>query len=805
MNKLIAGALGNKTELDLGVEVSMPLTFKMADVKKLSSRSGAYSKTIKLPGTRINNAFFGGLYDPNADFTQFNPNIRTPVILTVEDKEMLNGFMQLKNIDVDSLGYITYNVVLYDSTVNFMTDIGSLLVVGNSKTLLEQANNTKSVNDIKFNDEPTATPAIVKDTQINLNHTYQYGNLVNSWSGAAAQWNTKGYYYPLLYTTKSVMDIIDFQPATYHKTILDGIVKHHGYTWSGSLKDSLKYEREVIPYTGAMPKESELLSSARTFKAGASFFGLDNRLWIDSPSDPTIYFGDVDKSNDLRLPNTTGAGFTDVNSVWLGENSYIAPSTGKYYFNFNLNVRVDMEYYKSATPLTSGPLTHALKIQLHAHVYNSSNVLQYSSEGLSIGEDTLLTIDSPTTGIHNITNTTDHNPSAFQLQVLSPAIYEPYFELQSGWKIEWTVSSKSEGLKKDNGNDYNGSAIDVRKLELYIVDNAYVSYIEGLDVRGDLTEWQEIDYSNFIPKKLKQSDIISDLIARYNCFIYPNPLNDNDIIFDIGEEFYSSGPVVDWSNKKDNNERDKITMLGELQSAKALLTYTKGTDAHNVDYFNASGEIYGQYEYDFDNDFATGTNTIQSPFEPTPLILQGNGDPALVSALSPNSTTAKYRVLYAGEDLINPGTITPDKYFTLKYLATSSSATYTQVERFTYPYAGSYNYPLDINLVSSTSWKPSTWESINFGQLAFLNTDLGTSQPSVTLESLYWKTNLNQISKGKLFTSKYNLSASDLDFIRLNPNAKVWVNNKYWRVNVVSVEANDNIRRLTKVELVSIE
>ena len=799
MNKLIAGALGNKTELDLGVEVSMPLTFKMADVKKLSSRSGAYSKTIKLPGTRINNAFFGGLYDPNADFTQFNPNIRTPVILTVEDKEMLNGFMQLKNIDVDSLGYITYNVVLYDSTVNFMTDIGSLLVVGNSKTLLEQANNTKSVNDIKFNDEPTATPAIVKDTQINLNHTYQYGNLVNSWSGAAAQWNTKGYYYPLLYTTKPIMDIIDFQPATYHKTILDGIVKHHGYTWSGSLKDSLKYEREVIPYTGGKPKESELLSSARTFKAGKT---VNSFVFDYTPPDPTNYWGYITSTGAVDLPIITGSDYTDINNVWNEVNVYTAPSVGKYYFEADIKSLTNINASRATFGVIIGnPLKHNLDILLKAEVYNELGVLQYTTEGVNMGQTEII-IDNPLQGTtQNFFDFVETN-SAYQVQVLSPSIYQPYFDLQTGWQVKFLINSESEGLKKDNGGDYTGSTIDVNNL---YVQSFNGSFIKCVNVRGDLKEWQEIDYSNFIPKKLKQSDIISDLIARYNCFIYPNPLNDNDIIFDIGEEFYSSGSVVDWSNKKDNNERDKITMLGELQSAKALLTYTKGTDAHNVDYFNASGEIYGQYEYDFDNDFATGTNTIQSPFEPTPLILQGNGDPAIVSALSPNSTTAKYRVLYAGEDLINPGTITPDKYFTLKYLATSSSATYTQVERFTYPYAGSYNYPLDINLVSSTSWKPSTWESINFGQLAFLNTDLGTSQPSVTLESLYWKTNLNQISKGKLFTSKYNLSASDLDFIRLNPNAKVWVNNKYWRVNVVSVEANDNIRRLTKVELVSIE
>ena len=47
MQKLIAAS----TELDLEEFVSVPLIFKISDIKDISKRSGAFSKTIKLPGT----------------------------------------------------------------------------------------------------------------------------------------------------------------------------------------------------------------------------------------------------------------------------------------------------------------------------------------------------------------------------------------------------------------------------------------------------------------------------------------------------------------------------------------------------------------------------------------------------------------------------------------------------------------------------------------------------------------------------------------------------------------------------------
>jgi len=813
MSKLIAGAIGNKTELDLNSEVSISLTFSIADVKNLSSRSGAYSKTIALPGTAINNRFFGGLYDVNADFTQFNPNVRTDVVLTVANMEVLVGFLQLKTIDVNDEGFVTYNVLLFDSAVNFMTDLGGLLVVKNPKTSTEISNNAKSINDIKFNDEASAIPAIIKDTVLNLNHNYTYDSISDSW---ADSWNGKGYYYPLLSGTSETLTVEDFQPAIYHKTLLDGILTHHGYTWSGTLKDNADYERDIIPYTGVAPKESELDASVRTFRAGITpnfglFGGVEN-LINHVPADPTAYFGvlNSDVSIDMSDETNINGGFFDDNNRWNGLDIYTAVNTGRYYFKHSLNLKTQIEYDKAFGNPSGAPLTYKMSYGIHAKVYNSSSVLQYTTN-LNLLGSTETELTYPSGNTTNTESTSVNNGlSVFNVDVPSLSINEDYFELNAGDYVTFILSADSNGLTESDGSAYTGSVIDVNNIKVSLISleaPEYIPtppcYIECIKVVSPLSEWQLIDYVEFIPKKLKQSDIIHDLIARYNCIIYPDPDNVNNIVFDIGEDFYSTGLTADWSHKRDTDNRDKITLLGDARTSKTLLTYTPAKDANNVNYYEASGETFGQYEYDFNNDFSTTVKAVKSPFEPTELLLRAGG--AIVPALNPNSATANFRILTASNNLVNFKQSDSFNYFTFNYRAIESSAVVTSLVMNNYPYAGCFNYPININGVTNSSWKPSVWQSINFGQLAFLNASLGNEQPSITLQTLYWSSALRQTSKGKLLEGMFNLNVADLDFVRLNPNARVYVSNKWWRVNKMTLEANDNLRRLTKVELVSVE
>ena len=98
--KLIAGT----TQLDLIGNISIPLDFKIAEIRDILKRDGNTSKRIKLPGTKTNNKFFGRTFDITADYSQFNPNIKTTCKFILDGDEMINGFLQLEKIDANDKG-----------------------------------------------------------------------------------------------------------------------------------------------------------------------------------------------------------------------------------------------------------------------------------------------------------------------------------------------------------------------------------------------------------------------------------------------------------------------------------------------------------------------------------------------------------------------------------------------------------------------------------------------------------------------------------------------------------------------------
>ena len=87
------------TQLDLREDLSIPIRLKVAEIRDIKKRQGAHSpKAFVLPGTKINNRFFGGIYDIGADFTIFNPNVKVDCKYIADGEEIINGFLQLKKV-----------------------------------------------------------------------------------------------------------------------------------------------------------------------------------------------------------------------------------------------------------------------------------------------------------------------------------------------------------------------------------------------------------------------------------------------------------------------------------------------------------------------------------------------------------------------------------------------------------------------------------------------------------------------------------------------------------------------------------
>lgn len=139
--------------IDLNDDISMPLTYNIANIKDISKRNGNYSKTITIPGSKNNNKFFSSIFEISADCT-FNPNKKAEAYVITEGVEEFRGFVKLDNINRQLNGLNNYDLIDY-----------SLTLIGGSVDLFYKLGD-KLLSDLDFSE---------------YDHTYNRTTQKNSW------------------------------------------------------------------------------------------------------------------------------------------------------------------------------------------------------------------------------------------------------------------------------------------------------------------------------------------------------------------------------------------------------------------------------------------------------------------------------------------------------------------------------------------------------------------------------------------------------------------------------------------------
>lgn len=771
-------------ELDIGEEITAPFTYKLTDIRTPGTKGGSFSKTIKLPGTRNNNLFFGGLYDVNADYSLFNPNVKTFVRWTSADEEVLSGYMKLSKVYLDDLDDVWYEVVIFDTTVDLWNNI-------EGKYCFELSNLDE------------------------LSHVWNGNNIKASWT---TDWNQRGYFYPLTKNSLTISGsllnspLVTFTerlyPGVFHKRLLDMILREHGYTWSGTLKTNPVYEREIIPYTGDHPNVVLADAAKRKFKAGWN----SDQVGYTSNHGATVNAGyirnysrtDWNFLGTAPFPDDSGgsAGFNDNFNVWASP-LYTAPENGQYAFNLNLALRAQLQYYKNGNPNHS--LDYGVNFMIYAEVDTGSGTVV--SNGVSLNPFAWYiaknSADTSSTYLTQDISTALTFPAS---SVLGSYTNGNYFVLQAGWKVRFYLGYSSKGLREATSSHppfYSGDLDANKKVQIMSFGFKFRegSFVECNDSLSSYGQGNYIPYVAFINKKMKQKDILSDLIARYNVHIYLNPDKEKDLVIDTGETFYDPSPsdTEDWSFLKENDEHDSIQHMAELQNEKFLLTYQQSGDDWSKSYTGNTGEIYGQHEHTFTNAFVQGVRKIDTPFTETPLIEYAR---VFLPAVDATEKDGAMRVWYAPKGGLQLKEYSSSRYFVLK--AADGDHTLGVSGSF-YPYAGHLQNPNRINDV--TAYDVTNDNDINFGTLAYMFPQMlqgVTSLTPWTLRERYWVKRIDQMNRGKMLTTLLNLTSRHINLIRKKPYTRIWINNAYWQVNKIDFEGNDQLRKLTPVELISI-
>ena len=766
----------NGERVELLKSLDPNLTFNIADISKPDQRKADFSKTIELPASKKVNKIFEHIFELGADLQTFNPNNKTDVIYLVNGEVAIDGFLRLMSINnVD--GAVSYNCVIIGRVGNFIYDLQE-----------------SKLEDLDLS---------------GLDHTYTKAN-------QAATWNlplTTDYVYPMInydinYSGLSFSEIWrveDFFPAIKVKKYIDEIFSSVGYSFTSNFFDSTFFNTLIIPFNSRDFKLGETGILARIFKADTPQDQSTSNTYvtpIEQTSSATAYGSSVIKftSEDYDSGNVYNTS-TGVFEIQAGKNGY-----------YDLNGMLQLQGEFDA-PVASG--TWGLTSSIHGYI----KVNKYDASDSFIS-----TLDSQAFGVTDLTNTvagggtitTPAAPTVPSSDYYYPSLL-PYagntvligfnnhntneicnkfyvnannIYLEAGEKVKVVVQY---AVRRHNITGVNFWVDTTTSPPTYSSGAGYqLNILSGYfynEFRNtNISEGNLISITDIIPRDIKQKDFIMSLVKMFNLYIEPDPNNKKNLIIEPRDDFYSSD-VVDWSEKLDNSQSVESVPMGALNHKEYLYTYKQDKDYYNNLYFDTYGEVYGQEDFEIQNEFLKDEYKTEVIFSPTQNVGQEWYDrviPTIIKFDEKNGvqrTESNIRILQWG------GMKSTDQQWIHSNKA--------NVDTFysTYPYAGMYDDPYSPTQVLDFDLSKEIYYSNVFDNVVTFTDN--------TLFNKYHLKFLQEIVdvNSKVVTAYFYLTPSDIK--NLSFKKQYYFGGQYFRLN--KIENYNPSRPVTKCEFLKLK
>lgn len=542
--------------LDVKEGTVFPLNFAVGDIRDLTKRSGTFSKTITLVGSKNNNTLLNHYYDVNIQAGTFDINALTKCAVIQDGVPILeDALLQLLSVrkvqttDAYEQG-VEYEVLIKDTRVEFFTAIAN-----------------KELTDLDFTD---------------LNHTFSAADIIATFSNTVAE----GFKYVLPYDTDNIYNVRQMKPAIYAKTYLDRIFATAGFQYEWSALAAARFDKLLIPYNGdsnTFDTQDYLVDEERTTALTAS---VDSTVANDYRDDATGWTEITDVQGSFNP--TTGEFTIPITTNAASGQAYIMEYQVNFEFQIdNTNATVVLN---SLAPFKATPVI-GFSILGYNGQYSSLAPEQVINQGsvIPVGVTTL------TSGIvtGNVALLSDGTipASLTAAQVANVVI---------GWQ---------NGYCQFTGALPVNVELIVNSVRIKITPTANVQVIGGI-----------LGMNQYVPLKIKQSDFVKSIFQMYNLFADTDTDQPNKLILRHRDEYYDSGAEKDWTAKLMKDREQNLIFLPDLSSKKLRLTYKQDTDSPNVVYKQMTDEVYGQIEYTFDNEYVRDTEIKELIFSPTPVV-----------------------------------------------------------------------------------------------------------------------------------------------------------------------------------------
>jgi hypothetical protein len=736
--------------IDVDTAVQFPINFSVGDIKDPFAKKGVKSYKFSIVGSKETNQLLNHYYDINIVDGTYNNNLKQKVAILRNGVIILdNAYMQLLSIkkqthDVYSDQEIVYDIEVGDDVTSFFTKITN-----------------KYLDELDFQD---------------MNHTYEAAEVIASFPNSAIRDNvllTGGYKYVLAWTDLSKYQLEECRPAISVYEYWNRIHQNAGYQWewNGFDSDQIRMDKLWIPYNGDVPKISDQLINLVAADNSAPL------VFVTSGSDPR------------EIPRQS---FIIDNEVQDFANAY-DPVTGIYtsaIFTggsaFDITFQIDYELSLNNPTASTIYLTHP-------GIGASTQYMRYRGS-FDMFNNTAAAAGLPRSAFAASANT------IFLEEYFYTSVASPY-TLASGNTIvaSGTIQTATLPITNVLFNDDLVTRIALKRTDsgvefmanplagpiVVVEPTLTITNIEMIIVpRVDAYGYNaEIIMNDFVPRKIKQSDFIKSICNMYNLVIVPDATNDRKIVYQTRDDYYDGGIEKDWTDKIATDKGSDISFISNTNAKKITLSYKQDSDVVNKDYLLGTKEVYGQQEYELQNENIKGLEMKEIIFSPTPI---------------DNTPFGTYAPMYAGKFpkcniriLLDGG----EQPTGLGGAMTYDIIDYT-IGSLEYGVFGVDTYPM---LTHQDNPNTPLFD-INFGLCDKYYHDF-TSVTNSNLYSMFWRRTIGQVDKGKLFTAYFYLNEFDISILKLND--KIFVKDTWYNIN--SLQYDPNSFGPTKVVLMTID
>lgn len=756
----------NNVLVDIKDDLPTSLNYAIADILSPEKRNTSFSKTIKLPGTKINNSLFSHIFEISKEVQSgnslenytpdFNPALKANTKIFEDNILIFDGVLQLLQINFLD-GHYEYEVNVFGQLKNIILNIEG-----------------KKLEDLDLSEyDHTFSRARMKeswDTKIQKNGA----DYVNFDTGKPTG---EGYVYPTIdygaTQSPTRLNLRNSYPAIYLREYFVKFFEYAKFTWTSNYLDSDFFRRLIILYNNeGVPLLNDEQVDLRSFSAvldadctrifyplGDGGYNAENRL--ESASGRSIY--------SLAFANdSTGAGFDNSNQY---NPDLLANTDVEYLYKDNVAINRAGTYVNKKR----GTYDFVLDVNFDIEFFNSggSPVVQKSNIIFSIVKVDLMnqktTIAS--TGPVGANATTN----SFNGTLTAPSIF-----LQKNEYVFATVLVQQVGL-----SNYNPAK---RMQSTMAAGSKFYNFPVSVPILLNDTMY----INSAVPKNILIKDLFLSVIKMSNLYVQPDPLNASNLLIEPLVDFYAGADVIDWTEKIDYSKEILIKPATGIEGKSYIFRYKKDSDYYNTDYEKKFQKTYGEKRIELINDFAKGEKVFELIFSPTPSVGVATNSMVIPRIIKLNEDTGAVERTTSNLRLLQYGGV-KSAGGNWQWVDVSTLTVYTET---TYAFAGHLDDPFNPT-VDILFDKP---DALYWGAPS----NIGSNYTNNNLFNKYYSQFISEVTDKNSKVIIVSARLRPLDIFKLDFKNFIHVDGQNYRLNRI-LDYNPSTNSTCKVELLKIK